>query len=198
MFTSHPFRSLIPIVNRENCFFVDIGTKSCISYCMCYWGTFYWWCIADDSIWWCRCYGCWRHWSQHWCFVNSRILQVIIVLPFEWYLVSFSTAFSTVFFTVFFFCIWCLTRILDLGLWLQSITQFHKKLHGPLIVAEMVLCMYKYPVKLFLLFIYFMHVFLPLYFWTGLLCLPCLSSWAKVLLFFRIGEGAGVLVLEVG
>ena len=155
MFTSQPFRSLIPIVNRESCFFVDIGTKSCISYCMCYWGTFYWWCIADDSIWWRRCHGCWRNWSQHWCFVNSRILQVIIVLPFEWYLVSSFNCLFYSFLHCHFFFIWCLTRILDLGLWLQSITQFHKKLHGPLIVAEMVLCMYEYPVKLFL----FIHLF---------------------------------------
>jgi len=56
--------------------FLNVGTKSCCSNCMCHWFTFYWWCNENDSIWGCRCYVGWRNRVQHWCIINCRILQV--------------------------------------------------------------------------------------------------------------------------
>ena len=79
------FWSLKILSRWQTCFLLlTIGTKSCCSHCMCYWGTFYRWCSEDDPIWGCRCYGGWRHRVQHWCIINCRILQV----NYEWSLVS--------------------------------------------------------------------------------------------------------------
>lgn len=59
-------------------FLLNLGTKPCCSDCLRYWGTFYWRCCKDDSVWRLWCYGGRWHWIQYWCFIYSRILQVSI------------------------------------------------------------------------------------------------------------------------
>lgn len=74
-FLCWPLWSLV-IMSEFFYLFLNTGSKSCCSHCLCYWNTFYWWCNENDSIWGCRCYGDWRHRVQHWCIINCRVLQV--------------------------------------------------------------------------------------------------------------------------